>query len=232
MSGTSPKALVVDDSPEILNLVSSALRRDGFEVAETSGGEEAIEEARKNPPDIIVLDLMMPGIDGLETCRKLREFTDCYIVMLTARADEADKLLGLSVGADDYMVKPFSPRELVARARAMLRRPRASASEPSLYAFDGMIINSGTREVWVDDEIVFLTRTEFEILNSLVFKPLAVVRRLALVHHIWGEDWFGDDHVLDVHISSLRRKINDASREPRFIATVRGVGYRFVGSNC
>lgn len=230
MSGISPKALVVDDSPDILNLVSSALQRDGFLVSEASSGDEALALARRDPPDLIVLDVMMRGTDGIETCRLLREFTDAYIVMLTARADEVDKLVGLSVGADDYIVKPFSPRELVARARAMLRRPRSTGSAPSLRTFNGMKIDTGTREVWVDDETVFLTRTEFEILDSLAADPRSVVTRTAIVQRIWGQDWFGDDHVLDVHMSSLRRKISDVSRTPRFITTVRGVGYRFVGT--
>ncbi len=230
MSGTAPTALVVDDSPDILNLVSSALQRDGFVVSEASSGDDAIEIARRESPDLIILDVMMPGTDGIETCRLLREFTDAYIVMLTARADEVDKLVGLSIGADDYMVKPFSPRELVARARAMLRRPRTAESESTLRIFDGMKMDTGTREVWVDNAAVFLTRTEYEILDSLAFDPRSVVTRSALVQRIWGQDWFGDDHVLDVHMSSLRRKIGDVSRTPRFITTVRGVGYRFVGT--
>ncbi len=230
MSGTSPTALVVDDSPDILNLVSSALRRDGFVVSEASSGEDAIAIARREQPDLIVLDVMMPGIDGIETCRLLREFTNAYIVMLTARADEVDKLVGLSIGADDYIVKPFSPRELVARARAMLRRPRTTESESSLRIFSGMKMDTGTREVWVDNEAVFLTRTEYEILDSLAVDPRSVVTRSALAQRIWGQDWFGDDHVLDVHMSSLRRKIGDVSGTPRFITTVRGVGYRFVGA--
>ncbi len=230
MSGTPPTALVVDDSPDILNLVSSALQRDGFVVSQASSGDDAIELARRDSPDLIVLDVMMPGTDGIETCRLLREFTDAYIVMLTARADEVDKLVGLSIGADDYMVKPFSPRELVARARAMLRRPRRTGPESSLRIFSGMNIDTGTREVWVDNALVAITRTEYEILDSLASDPRSVITRTALVQRIWGQDWFGDDHVLDVHMSSLRRKIGDASGTPRFITTVRGVGYRFVGT--
>ncbi|MEI6570301.1 MAG: response regulator transcription factor [Actinomycetes bacterium] len=230
MSGTPPTALIVDDSPDILNLVSSALQRDGFVVSQASSGDDAIALARRDSPDLIVLDVMMPGTDGIETCRLLREFTDAYIVMLTARADEVDKLVGLSIGADDYMVKPFSPRELVARARAMLRRPRRTGPESSLRIFNGMNIDIGTREVWVDNAVVALTRTEYEILDSLASDPRSVITRTALVQRIWGQDWFGDDHVLDVHMSSLRRKIGDASGAPRFITTVRGVGYRFVGT--
>ena len=230
MSGTPPTALVVDDSPDILNLVSSALQRDGFVVSQASSGDDAIALARRDSPDLIVLDVMMPGTDGIETCRLLREFTDAYIVMLTARADEVDKLVGLSIGADDYMVKPFSPRELVARAHAMLRRPRTAVSESSMRIFNGINIDTGTREVWVDNALVSLTRTEYEILDSLASDPRSVITRTALVQRIWGQDWFGDDHVLDVHMSSLRRKIGDASGTPRFITTVRGVGYRFVGT--
>ena len=230
MSRTPPTALVVDDSPDILNLVSSALQRDGFVVSQASSGDDAIAIARRDSPDLIVLDVMMPGTDGIETCRLLREFTNAYIVMLTARADEVDKLIGLSIGADDYMVKPFSPRELVARAHAMLRRPRTTASESSLRIFNGMNIDTGTREVWVDNALVSITRTEYEILDSLASNPRSVITRTALVQRLWGQDWFGDDHVLDVHMSSLRRKIGDVSGTPRFITTVRGVGYRFVGT--
>jgi DNA-binding response OmpR family regulator len=229
MSDATPKALVVDDSPEILQLVASALRRDGFEVREAASGDQALTLAREVEPDLVVLDLMMPGIDGIETCRRLREFSRAYVIMLTARADEADKLVGLAIGADDYVTKPFSPRELVARARAMLRRPRGADRDTGTREFAGLTVDVGTREVRVSDSLVDLTRTEFDLLEVLTGTPRTVLTRTALVQAIWGEDWFGDDHVLDVHMSSLRRKLGDDPKEPRYVHTVRGVGYRFVG---
>lgn len=229
MSDATPKALVVDDSPEILQLVASALRRDGFEVREAPSGDQALVLAKEDEPDLVVLDLMMPGIDGIETCRRLREFSRAYVIMLTARADEADKLVGLAIGADDYVTKPFSPRELVARARAMLRRPRGADRDTGTREFVGLTVDIGTREVRVEDTLVDLTRTEFDLLEVLTGTPRTVLTRTALVQRIWGEDWFGDDHVLDVHMSSLRRKLGDDPKEPRYVHTVRGVGYRFVG---
>lgn len=229
MSDATPKALVVDDSPEILQLVASALRRDGFEVREAPSGDQALALAKEDEPDLVVLDLMMPGIDGIETCRRLREFSRAYVIMLTARADEADKLVGLAIGADDYVTKPFSPRELVARARAMLRRPRGADRDTGTREFVGLTVDIGTREVRVEDTLVDLTRTEFDLLEVLTGTPRTVLTRTALVQRIWGEDWFGDDHVLDVHMSSLRRKLGDDPKEPRYVHTVRGVGYRFVG---
>jgi len=229
MTEANPTALVVDDSPEILQLVSSALRRDGFDVREAGTGDQALTLAREEEPDLVVLDLMMPGIDGIETCRRLREFSRAYVIMLTARADEADKLVGLAIGADDYVTKPFSPRELVARARAMLRRPRGAERETGTRAFDGLSVDVGTREVRVGGELIDLTRTEFDLLEVLTGTPRTVLTRTALVQRIWGDDWFGDDHVLDVHMSSLRRKLGDDPKEPRYVHTVRGVGYRFVG---
>ncbi len=227
MSDATPRALVVDDSPEILQLVASALRRDGFDVREAQSGDRALVLAKENEPDLVVLDLMMPGIDGIETCRRLREFSRAYVIMLTARADEADKLVGLAIGADDYVTKPFSPRELVARARAMLRRPRGADRDTGTREFVGLTVDIGTREVRVEDTLVDLTRTEFDLLEVLTGTPRTVLTRTALVQRIWGEDWFGDDHVLDVHMSSLRRKLGDDPKEPRYVHTVRGVGYRY-----
>ena len=229
MSEATPKALVVDDSPEILQLVASALRRDGFEVREAPSGDRALELAREVEPDLVVLDLMMPGIDGIETCRRLREFSRAYVIMLTARADEADKLVGLAIGADDYVTKPFSPRELVARARAMLRRPRGEQHQHGAREFAGLVVDTSTREVSLDGTPIELTRTEFDLLEVLTGTPRTVLTRTALVQRIWGDDWFGDDHVLDVHMSSLSRKLGDDPKEPRYVHTVRGVGYRFVG---
>jgi DNA-binding response OmpR family regulator len=180
-------------------------------------------------PDVIVLDLGLPGIDGVEVCRQVRTFSDAYIIMLTARAEEIDKLIGLSVGADDYLTKPFSPRELVARVRAMLRRPRAETapSQDQVRRFGDLTVDPQAREVTVAGRIVELTRTEFDILEALSSQPRRVFSRRALVTDVWGSDWFGDDHLVDVHIAHIRAKLAaDNAAGAGHITTVRGVGYR------
>jgi DNA-binding response OmpR family regulator len=166
-------------------------------------------------------------------CRQVRTFSDCYIVMLTARSDEVDTLVGLSVGADDYLTKPFSPRELVARVHALLRRPRACAGMPpdggqSARVVGGLRIDVAAREVHVDGRPVALTRTEFDVLATLSAHPTRVLTRSALIADVWGQDWFGDEHLVDVHIGHLRRKLGDDAANPRFVRTIRGVGYRMA----
>lgn len=224
----SPLALVVDDEPPLVELVRSYLEREGFRVEATGHGETAVSLARELQPDVIVLDLMLPGIDGVEACRRIREFSDAYVVMLTARAEEVDKLVGLAIGADDYLTKPFSPRELVARIRAMLRRPRgdrAACGEPP-RRFGDLVIDPAAREVLLGGTPVELTRTEFDLLDALSGQPRIVFTRGQLLERVWGEGWFGDDHLVDVHVANVRRKLGDDSRTPRYIRTVRGVGYR------
>ena len=178
---------------------------------------------------MVVLDLGLPGLDGIEVCRQLRTFSDCYVIMLTARADEIDKLIGLSVGADDYLTKPFSPRELVARVHAMLRRPRAQhppATDVEALRFGTLSVDVGAREVRSDGRLVDLTRTEFDVLATLAARPRLVFTRRQLIDAIWGETWVGDEHLVDVHIGHLRRKLGDDPDAGRFVRTVRGVGYR------
>ena len=211
-----------------MRLVGSYLEREGFEVLSAADGERAVELAREGRPDVIVLDLMLPGIDGLEACRRIRAFSDAYIVMLTARAEEIDKVVGLSTGADDYVTKPFSPRELVARIRAMLRRPRveAESQERPVRRFGELTIDPAAREVLVGGTPVALTRLEFDLLEALSERPRVVVTRAQLLERVWGPGWFGDDHVVDVHIANLRRKLGDSPGSPRFVETLRGVGYR------
>jgi DNA-binding response OmpR family regulator len=208
--------------------VSGYLRKEEFEVLTAVDGDAAVEAARKHVPDVIVLDLMLPGIDGVEVCRRIRAFSDAYIIMLTAKSDEVDKLIGLSVGADDYLTKPFSPRELVARVRAMLRRPRTSqpTGDVAVRRFGGLEIDPNGREVRVEGRPVELTRTEFDLLDTLSAQPNVVFSRRQLLEHVWGNDWFGDDHVIDVHMGNLRRKLGDDATDPRYLRTVRGVGYR------
>ncbi len=228
MIAPAPTVLVVDDERGVVDLVGRYLRHEGFSVHEATDGLTAVEMARALAPDVIVLDIMLPGIDGLEVTRRVRAFSDVYILMLTARSDEVDRIIGLTAGADDYLVKPFSPRELVARVRAMLRRPRADAGLPledESVVIDGLAVDAVAHEVRVDDEPVELTPLEFQLLAVLASRPGMVFSREQLIERVWG-DFFGDEHVVDVHVSNLRRKIEPDPAEPRYVETVRGVGYR------
>jgi DNA-binding response OmpR family regulator len=224
------RALVVDDEAPLADVVASYLQRDHFDVTVCHTGAEALSVAREVDPDVVVLDLGLPGIDGLEVCRQLRTFSDAYVVMLTARDTEMDTIVGLSVGADDYVTKPFSPRELVARIRAMLRRPRTvgAAAEAVLPArvFGPLSIDVASRQVFLDGVPIALTRTEFDLLAALSSRPGVVWSRRQLIETVWGEPWVGNDHLVDVHVGHLRRKLGDDPAEPRFVFTVRGVGYR------
>ena len=226
--GTPVRVLVVEDEAPIRRVVVGYLQREGFEVSEAADGLTAVELARELAPEVIVLDLGLPGIDGVEVCRAVRTFSDAYIVMLTARTEEIDKLIGPSVGADDYLTKPFSPRELVARVRAMLRRPRtdSTSGDVQVRRFGDLTIDPEAREVTLAGRIVELTRTEFDILEVLSSERRRVFSRRALVADVWGADWFGDDHLVDVHIAHIRAKLGDDPAAPRYIWTVRGVGYR------
>ena len=223
MGANSPvRILVVDDEPPMVDLVRGYLVREGWEVLTATDGNEALEMARSDRPDVVVLDLMLPGLDGIEVCRQIRTFSDAYVVMLTARSEEIDKLIGLAVGAHDYLTKPFSPRELVARIRAILRRARSSNA-----AAPGLEVDPATRIARVDGIAVNLTRTEFDILAALAREPGVVVDRPALLASVWGPG-YGDDHLVDVHVANLRRKLGDDPERPRFVETVRGVGYRLA----
>jgi DNA-binding response OmpR family regulator len=226
---TAPRVLVVDDEEPLARLVADYLTGDGFAADVALDGEQALDLARAQRPDVVILDLMLPGIDGIEVCRRLRTFTDAYVIMLTARAEEIDMLIGLAVGADDYVTKPFSPGEVAARARAMLRRPRAGqpgGTETPARRFGDLIIDPAAREVTVAGAPVELTRLEFDLLATLSARPRVAFSRRQLVERVWDEDWFGDDHIVDVHIVRLRRKLGDDAASPRYVLTVRGVGYR------
>jgi DNA-binding response OmpR family regulator len=211
-------------------VIGSYLQREGFEVHLCHDGLDAVALAREVDPDIVVLDLGLPGQDGLEVCRQLRTFSDAYVVMLTARSDEVDTLIGLSVGADDYLTKPFSPRELVARLRAMLRRPRpigqVGPDTDGMRVFGTLTIDPTGRDVWLDGEPIALTRTEFDLLAVLSERPRMAYSRRQLIDNVWGQAWVGDEHLVDVHIGHLRRKLGDEANASRFVRTVRGVGYR------
>jgi DNA-binding response OmpR family regulator len=225
------RALVVDDEVPLANVVASYLEREHFEVNVAHNGHDAVKSAREIDPDVVVLDLALPGIDGVEVCRQLRTFSDAYVVMLTARDTEMDTIVGLSVGADDYVTKPFSPRELVARIRAMLRRPRVVFAATDAHVvpdrvFGALRISVLGRQVFIDDEPITLTRTEFDVLAALSARPGVVFSRRQLLDAVWSESWVGNEHLVDVHVGHLRRKLGDDPADPRYVITVRGVGYR------
>jgi DNA-binding response OmpR family regulator len=226
----APRALVVDDERELAILIADYLRRDGFDVETAFDGPAAVRAARKLTPDLVVLDLGLPGLDGVEVCRQIRGFSDCYIMMVTARSDEVDTLLGLEVGADDYLTKPFSPREVAARARAMLRRPRgdsrAAGGGAAVLQFGALALDVGAREATVDGASIGLTKTEFDLLAALAARPRQVFTRRALIAAVWGEGWVGDEHLVDVHLLHIRRKLGDDASTQRYVRTSRGVGYR------
>ncbi len=224
---TTTKILVVDDEPSIAQTTRAYLEREGYVVQTASDGPAGLKAARAWQPDLIVLDIMLPGLDGLEILRQLRQESNVYVLMLTARADETDKIVGLTLGADDYLTKPFSPRELAARVKAILRRGRsANAKEPALR-FGRLRIDVEARQVRKDDQPVDLTSTEFDILLALARHPGRVLSREQLIEQVWGYDYYGDERVVDVHMGRLRKKIEDNPDEPALIITVRGAGYRF-----
>ena len=220
------KILVIDDEPSITDLVSAYLRTEGYEVYTAADGNAGLKAARAFKPDLIILDLMLPGIDGIELLSRLRRESEVYVIMLTARTEETDKIVGLSVGADDYVTKPFSPRELVARVKAALRRLKTGAGadvENSVLSFKYIRIDPGARTVSVDDVPIDLTAIEFDLLHALVENRGRVLTREQLLEKVWGGEYFGEMRVVDVHLGHVRQKLG---RED-LITTVRGVGYRF-----
>ena len=227
MQSRSHRILVVDDESTIVNTVQAYLEKEGYTVHTAFDGPKALKAARAFRPDLIVLDIMLPGMDGIEVLRRLRQESDVYVLMLTAKADETDKIVGLTVGADDYLTKPFSPRELVARVKAILRRGRgAGTTEPAL-TFRRLRIEPDARRVWKDGESIELTSIEFELLHTLARHRGWVLSREQLIEQVWGYDYYGDERVVDVHIGRLRKKVEDDPANPTLIVTVRGAGYRF-----
>ncbi|MEZ5232042.1 MAG: response regulator [Acidimicrobiia bacterium] len=225
------RILVVDDEPAIRTLLSSYLVHDGYAVDEAGDGEAALAALRAHPFDLVLLDIMLPGMDGLEVLRQLRTFSDVYVILVTARTEEVDKLVGLRVGADDYITKPFSPREVLARVQAVLRRERdrAGGENDRRLRFERVAIDLDERTVVVDGREVALSALEFDLLAALAGSPRRVFSRTQLLERVWGYDFYGDERVVDVHIRNLRAKIGDDARNPTVIATVRGVGYKFTG---
>jgi len=227
------RILVVDDEEPIRRLVASYLTDDGFVVEELVDGQAAVERMERGPDlDLIIMDVRMPRLNGVDALREIRRRSDIYVILLTAAVEETDRLIGLSVGADDYVTKPFSPREVVARVKAVLRRSRAAdttdARRPTL-AFDGLTIDADAYRVERDGVEVELTALQFQLLLALAESPGRVFARHQLIERVWGRDFYGEDRIVDVHIGNLRKALDDDASEPAFIGTVRGVGYRFVG---
>jgi DNA-binding response OmpR family regulator len=216
--------LVVEDAVEYVQAVSAVLRQNGHQARVAGTLSEALAELSVKSPDLVILDLTLPDGDGLELCRRIRERTDAYVIILTGRDEEVDKVIGFSMGADDYVTKPFSPREFGARVEAMARRPRQSTAEPVERRVGNLLIKVASRELLVNGESVDLTRTEFEIIEIVTASPKMVFTRAQLLERLWGKTWFGDDHVIDVHIANLRKKLRAAGGDDP-IRTVRGVGY-------
>jgi len=218
------KILVIDDEQSILNLITAYLRPEGFEVYSASDGISGLKTFRAHKPDLVVLDIMLPGMDGIELLNKIRRESDVYVIMLTAKTEEIDKILGLSVGADDYITKPFSPRELAARIKAALRRLSIGIeSKKEVMVFKHIRIDNRSRQIWVDEKSVDLATTEFDLLSTLAEHRGMVLSREQLLEKVWGHDYYGEVRVVDVHLGHIRQKLGDED----YISTVRGVGYRF-----
>jgi two-component system, OmpR family, alkaline phosphatase synthesis response regulator PhoP len=223
------RVLVVDDDEQIRALLRLYLERDGHRVLEAETGPQALQLARSQPTDLVLLDVMLPDLDGLEVCRRLREEFDTPIVLLTARSGDSDKVLGLDLGADDYVVKPFSPRELMARVRAQLRRRRAPDAGAPILEAESLVVDPNAMETMLDGRPVALTASEFRLLYTLMARPARVFTRDELIEAIHGDDDPGIiDRTIDVHLGRLRGKLRDRPGQPRFIGTVRSIGYRFV----
>jgi two-component system alkaline phosphatase synthesis response regulator PhoP len=225
------KILIVDDEPSIITLVSAYLKPEGYEVLTASDGPTGLKMAKAYKPDLVVLDLMLPGMDGIEILTRLRRESDVYVILLTARTEETDKIVGLSVGADDYVTKPFSPRELVARIKAALRRLQTGAGPgEALLSFKRVQIDASARTVTVDGHLVDLTAIEFDLLKALAENRGRVLTRERLIEKVWGGEYFGEMRVVDVHLGHLRQKLGTSTSSVQaipLIVTVRSVGYRF-----
>ena len=226
------KILVVDDEEHIIELVELYLGKEGYQVVKALDGDEAVEKFAAEKPDLLVLDIMLPGRDGLDVLREVRKTSQVPVIMLTARESEVDKVVGLELGADDYLTKPFSPRELVARVKAVLRRSKPAAAEAAeVIEREGLTIDAQRRQVDVEGQgTVELTAKEFDLLLVLASNPGIVLTRERLMEKVWGYEYIGDTRTVDVYIRHLREKLADNAEDPRFIQTVRGVGYRFKAS--
>lgn len=218
------KILIIEDEPQILNLLKLELSHEGYEVDTAIDGKTGMEKIENTPYDLILLDIMLPYLNGMEICRRARNFTNVPIIMLTARDQIFDKVMGLDTGADDYLTKPFSIEELLARIRSALRRSLKSKNESNILTFKNIAVNCSTCEVKVDNEIVELTKKEFKLLVYMLENKNQVLSREQILNAVWGYDYFGDNNVVDVYIRYLRNKLNDSTNE-KYISTIRGTGY-------
>ena len=221
----SVRILTVEDDERIRTAVSLALQEEGWEVEETSNGEDALASFSRQPSDVVLIDIMLPGIDGFEVCRKIRRLGDVPIVMVTARSDSHDVVAGLEAGADDYLRKPFDPKELSARVRALLRRSKTIGTTTN-FLFDQLEIIADEGLVRVNGKEVHLTRTEFKLLIELATNSGKVLSREDLLERVWGYDYFGDSRLVDVHVRRLRTKVEIDPANPKYVVTVRGMGYK------
>lgn len=223
------RILVVDDEENIRTLVTAYLQAEGYTVSEADDGQKAVDLFRRLRPDVVILDVMLPGMSGFDVLQQIRRESDVYVLMLTARSEETDRIVGLTVGADDYVTKPFSPREIVARVKAVLRRPRVGGgpADEGLLAFRHIRIDSRRFTVTRDEEPIDLTPLEFKLLKALAEHAGMVLSREQLLERVWGYDYYGEDRVVDVHIGRIRQKLEADPANPTFLVTVRGVGYRF-----
>ncbi|PKO05331.1 MAG: DNA-binding response regulator [Chloroflexi bacterium HGW-Chloroflexi-3] len=216
------KILIVDDEPGIRNLISAYLSKEGFELLEAGDGLTAVKISQSFKPDLVILDLMLPGMDGLEVLQKIRQYSDPYIILLTAKTEETDKVIGLTLGGDDYVTKPFSLRELTARVKSALRRLQTKPDRQSEFISEHIRLNPTSRQIWVDGQLMDLTQVEFDILHTFLLHHHQVLSREQLLEHVWGYEFYGETRTVDVHVGHIRKKLGD-----RFISTIRGVGYRF-----
>jgi len=228
MTATAPRVLIVEDDPNVAEVVGRYLAREGYEVDTEADGLRGLEHALADPPDLVVLDLMLPSLSGLEVCRRLRAVAPVPVIMLTARGEEVDRIAGLELGADDYVAKPFSPRELTARVKAVLRRATGvvSAEEAEILRAGALEVDPVAHEARVDGQLVALTAREFDLLVHLMRNPRRAFRREELLHDVWGFS-YGDTSTVTVHVRRLREKVEADASAPRHVCTVWGVGYRF-----
>jgi two-component system, OmpR family, response regulator RegX3 len=231
MAGPGRRILLVEDERSITEPLAVALEREGFVTEVTASVADALEAAGREQPDLVLLDVMLPDGSGFDVCRELRRRSRVPIIMLTARGEEADRVIGLELGADDYVVKPFSAREVVARIRAVLRRAETGPAEPGPIEIGEVRLDPAKREVRRGGTPVELSRKEFDVLELLMRAAGTVVKRERLIEQVWDTNWFGSTKTLDVHVSSLRRKLGDDANEPRYLHTIRGVGFRFTSSD-
>lgn len=223
------RILLVDDEKDIVNLLEIVLRKEGFSnIAKAGSGEESIKICREEKPDLIVLDIMLPDMDGFSVCQQMRQFTTSPILFLSAKSEEVDKILGLGIGGDDYITKPFSPKEVAYRIKAYFRRQQIGLEKPIIYTFGNIRINERTGEVYKSEVPVILTAKEYQLLLMFCKNPNRILSKAQIYEKIWGEDYLSSDNTIMVHIRHLREKLEDIPSKPKYLLTIRGLGYKLV----